>query len=168
MPTRSWTPERFAKLKELWTLGKTASQCCDELNANGFAALAPVTRSATIAKARRGKLESRRQAPSLARARRKYREAHGYSLRQSQGQLRAIKAARKATEATEMSKTAEELRPAKLTRLADLESNMCRFPYEWKADDPNNDGLSVGYCGRMVAHEGVSYCGYHLWLCTSP
>ena len=56
------------------------------------------------------------------------------------------------------------LRPRKLTSLADLESDMCRFPYEWTAADPSPDSLKYGYCGARIAYDGCSWCARHLRL----
>src|ERR1700680_651071 len=138
----AWTPERVEKLSELWAREFSCSRIAGELNGNGFALLAPLSRNGVIGKLHRMGLalpveEVRRRqgwkhlpAEDLAVKRDRVRRIHpARTLRKERpNQLQS----NAPIEPTTMPCAAvAALRPRKLTSLADLDSDMCRFPYEW-------------------------------------
>ena len=171
----AWTPERVEKLSELWAREFSCSRIAGELNGNGFALLAPLSRNGVIGKLHRMGLalpveEVRRRqgwkhlpAEDLAVKRDRVRRIHpARTLRKERpNQLQS----NAPIEPTTMPCAAvAALRPRKLTSLADLDSDMCRFPYEWTAADPSPDSLKYGYCGARIAYDGCSWCARHLRL----
>jgi hypothetical protein len=164
----AWTPQRIEKLTELWAREWSCSRIVGELNADSFALLPPLSRNGVIGKLHRLGLvlpaeEVRRRKgwkhlppDDLAAKREKIRRIHQDRAERRNQLQSSMTLGRPATRSM--------LRPVKLVSLVDLEGHMCRFPYEWTAEDPSPDGLTYGYCGARVPYEGCSWCARHLRL----
>src|SRR6266498_1542337 len=173
--TSPWTPERVEKLSELWVREWSCSRIVGELNANAFAPLPPLSRNGVI-----GKLHRMGLALPVEEVRRRQGWKHlpVEDLTEKRDRVRGMHQARtlRRERPTKLRSSAPidprlkppeaiaALRPRKLRSLADLESDMCRFPYEWTTEDPSPDSLHYGYCGARVAYDGCSWCTRHLRL----
>ena len=140
----SWTPQREAKLKELWKKGHTASQIASLLG--------ETTRNAVIGKAHRLKLEARavskRSSPSAS-------QKNDDNVERPKTQKLGRKARFKALL---LDKDFEQENPKKLEELTDL---TCRWPighpYEKK----------FYFCGRKPL-EKFPYCKLHVLYAFQP
>ena len=139
----SWTPEREAKLKELWKKGHTASQIARMLG--------DTTRNAVIGKANRLNLQSRSSSkkPSVKID----------SENNNTQEIKTQKLGRKAKfKALLLDKNFEQENPKKLEELTDL---TCRWPighpYEKK----------FYFCGRKPL-EKFPYCKLHVLYAFQP
>ncbi len=171
----AWTPKRIERLTELWAREFSCSRIAGELNANGFAPLPPLSRNGVIGKLHRMGLalavdEVRRRkgwkhlpAEGLAAKRDRVRRIHQARMPRAE-RPNPLRSNASIEPAAMHCAAVAALRPRKLTSLADLESHMCRFPYEWTAADPSPDSLKYGYCGVWVAYDGCPWCARHLRL----
>ena len=138
----SWTEEKVAKLKELWSKGHTASQIAE--------ALGDTTRNAVIGKAHRLDLEAR--APS---------KQSGQSSNSNNKPIRRGSAptSRKAKfQSILLDKNFEPENPTKLENLTD---DLCKWPLGEKMQPANF------FCGRKVM-EKFSYCKLHIIYAFQP
>ena len=138
----SWTEEKVAKLKELWSKGHTASQIAEELG--------DTTRNAVIGKAHRLNLEAR--APSK---------------QSSQSSSSVIKSTRKGT--TPISRKAKfqsilldkNFEPENPKSLEELTDQTCK----WPIGHPNEEKFY--FCGRKPEGE-FPYCKLHVLYAFQP
>jgi hypothetical protein len=164
--SRAWTPERVEKLSALWALEWSCSRIAGELNANGFASLRPLSRNGVIGKLYRMGLTL---PVEEVRRRQGWKHLPPDELAAKRDKVRRMRQARtlrlkRPEPASTRCAAGCALRPRKLTPLAELEKDSCRFPYEWNAQDPAADELTYGYCGVKVAYDGCSWCARHLRL----
>ena len=140
----SWTPEREAKLKELWTKGYSGSQISKMLS--------NVTRNAVIGKAHRLKLEAR--SVSTKKATNKIN-----SDKESTNEIKGSKLSRKAKfRALLLDKNFEPENP---TKIEDLTNDHCRWPLGEKME------AASFFCGRKSI-EKFPYCKLHLLYAFQP
>jgi len=139
----SWTEEKIAKLKELWTKGHTASQISEMLG--------ETTRNAVIGKAHRLNLEAR--APSK---------------HQSNSSKQETKSIKKTTQNTMSRKSKfqsilldKNFEPEKPTSLENLTEKTCKWPIG------HPDEESFYFCGRSPEGE-FPYCKLHVLYAFQP
>ena len=138
----SWTEEKVAKLKELWSKGHTASQIAE--------ALGDTTRNAVIGKAHRLNLEAR--APSK-------QSSTPRSKDNRQVKRVATPTSRKAKfQSILLDKNFEPENPK---QLEELDENSCK----WPIGHPNEK--SFYFCGRSSLKD-FSYCKLHLLYAYQP
>ena len=138
----SWTEEKVAKLKELWSKGHTASQIAE--------ALGDTTRNAVIGKAHRLNLEAR--APS--------KQSNSPRTNDNK-QIRRGPAptSRKAKfQSILLDKNFEPENPKSLEELTD---ETCKYM------EGHPDEKSSSFCGRKTI-EKFSYCPLHLMMVFQP
>ena len=137
----SWTDNKVAKLKELWTKGHTASQIAN--------ALGDTTRNAVIGKAHRLDLEAR--APS--------KQSGLSTSRENKAIRRPAPTSRKAKfQSILLDKNFE---PEKPKSLEDLTDSTCK----WPVGHPNEE--SFYFCGRKPEGE-FPYCKLHVLYAFQP
>lgn len=134
----SWTEDRVAILKKLWSEGKTAAEIAKELGG--------VTRNAVIGKAHRLKLSNR--ASPIQQNNTKPDAVPAETNVTTEKKPEA--AIRKKEKPVPVSSTA----PKGGVLLADLKEKMCR----WPDGDPQEEGFS--FCGG-VSVPGLPYCEDH-------
>ncbi len=139
----SWTPQREAKLKELWKKGHTASQIASLLG--------ETTRNAVIGKAHRLNLEAR--AISKRSATKTSTENNSLS------EVKQQKLSRKARfKALLLDKNFEQENPKKLEELTD---ETCRWPIGHPYEE------KFYFCGRKPM-EKFPYCKLHVLYAFQP
>ena len=137
----SWTDNKVAKLKELWTKSHTASQIAN--------ALGDTTRNAVIGKAHRLDLEAR--APS--------KQSGLSSSRENKAVRRPVPTSRKAKfQSILLDKNFEPENPKSLE---DLTDSTCK----WPVGHPNEE--SFYFCGRKPEGE-FPYCKLHVLYAFQP
>lgn len=133
----SWTDDRVALLRKLWSEGRSAAEIAKELGG--------ITRNAVIGKAHRLKLSNR------------------VSPIQQNNKKPAVKPAERRPEKTVLDlpppvKVVEAKQPERdagsLLSLLDLKPRMCR----WPVGDPHDE--QFGFCGEEVIM-GLPYCCDH-------
>lgn len=134
----SWTDDRVALLKKLWTEGRSAAEIAKELGG--------ITRNAVIGKAHRLKLSNRvspiqqnNKKPAAAKPVEKRIEKSVADLPLSKAVVKAKQPDREA---------------GSLLSLLDLKPRMCR----WPVGDPHDE--TFGFCGEDVIM-GLPYCCEH-------
>lgn len=162
----SWTEERVALLKKLWTEGYTASQIAGQFG--------DVTRNAVIGKVHRlglsGRATTSRFRGPRVKVRPKSKSActdHAHYPTDGNLALKAMPA----TEERPMAKVEQrpvpkplkivETAPGERVDLLSLKENMCR----WPIGDPGSEGF--GFCGCKTA-EGSPYCEHHARIAYQP
>ena len=139
----SWTPEKEAKLKELWKKGHTASQIAELLGGT--------TRNAVIGKAHRLNLQAR---ATSKRTKQKI-VAQGNDVPEVKQQKLGRKARFKALL---LDKNFEQENPKKLEELAD---DTCRWPIGHPYEE------KFYFCGRKPM-EKFPYCKLHVLYAFQP
>ena len=139
----SWTEEKVAKLKELWSKGHTASQIAE--------ALGDTTRNAVIGKAHRLNLEAR--APSKQSSLPKSRENRQIIKRSPAPMSRKAK-----FQSILLDKNFEPENPKSLEELTD---QTCK----WPIGHPNEEKFY--FCGRKPEGE-FPYCKLHVLYAFQP
>jgi len=139
----SWTQEREAKLKELWSKGHTASQIAEMLG--------NTTRNAVIGKAHRLNLQSRTTSKKVSEK----TNTENTSTKES----KSPKLGRKAKfKALLLDKNFEQENPKKLEELTD---ETCRWPFGHPYDK------DFYFCGRKPL-EKFPYCKLHVLYAFQP
>jgi len=139
----SWTPEKEAKLKELWKKGHTASQIASMLG--------DTTRNAVIGKAHRLNLQ--------ARAFSKRTPPKSDIKNNNQPEIKQQKLSRKARfKALLLDKNFEQENPKKLEELTD---ENCRWPIGHPYEE------KFYFCGRKPM-EKFPYCKLHVLYAFQP
>ena len=139
----SWTPEKEAKLKDLWKKGHTASQIANMLG--------DTTRNAVIGKAHRLNLEGR---VASKKVRSETTKKHNIT-----SENKATKLSRKARfKALLLDKNFEQENPKKLEELTDT---TCRWPIGHPYEK------NFYFCGRQ-SMEKFPYCKLHVLYAFQP
>jgi GcrA cell cycle regulator len=139
----SWTPEREAKLKELWKKGYSGSEIAKMIG--------DVTRNAIIGKAHRLKLEARSVSTKTT--------TKVNTEKESSNEIKSSKLSRKAKfKALLLDKNFEAENP---TKIEDLTNDHCRWPLGEKMEPAKL------FCGRKSI-EKFPYCKLHLLYAFQP
>ena len=139
----SWTPEREAKLKELWKKGYSGSEIAKMIG--------DATRNAIIGKAHRLKLEARSVSTKTT--------TKVSSEKDNPNEIKVTKFSRKAKfKALLLDKNFEAENP---TAIEDLNNDQCRWPLGEKMEPANL------FCGRKSI-EKFPYCKLHLLYAFQP
>ena len=141
----SWTEEKVAKLKELWSKGHTASQIAE--------ALGDTTRNAVIGKAHRLNLEAR--APS------KSSNTSGTSSGQNKIQRRPSQQPLTRKQKFQSILLDKNFEPENPKSLEELSEDTCK----WPIGHPNEE--SFYFCGRKP-EEDFPYCKLHVLYAFQP
>jgi GcrA cell cycle regulator len=163
----TWNKERVEILEKLWAEGLSASQIAGRLGRD-------LSRNAVIGKVHRLGLSARANARHSMYSRRvgKVSAAKQHSKLATESKRRALIRRGKYDEAraacvviapnfNALPLPPEPPRPAKLISFAELEPDMCKFPY----GDPRT--TDHGFCG-CEAVEGLPYCAGHAGVCYQP
>ena len=138
----SWTEEKVAKLKELWSKGHTASQIAE--------ALGDTTRNAVIGKAHRLNLSAKIKTRSSILQNKDHFKTNNQE---------SIKKVRKSKFRSLILN--KDFEPAKNLQLEELTENTCKY----MEGHPDEKGSS--FCGRKNV-EKFSYCPLHLMIVFQP
>ena len=139
----SWTDEKVAKLKELWSKGHTASQIAE--------ALGDTTRNAVIGKAHRLKLAAR----AASKGTKIIKKQASVSGEVKNEKFISRKAKFKSLLLD------KDFEPEKPKTLEQLEDKNCRWPIG------HPDEKDFYFCGRTPV-EGFSYCKLHVLYAFQP
>ena len=139
----SWTEEKVAKLKELWSKGHTASQIAE--------ALGDTTRNAVIGKAHRLNLSAKiktRTATSNKNFENSLEEKNTKNKRLRKSKFKSLI-------------IEKDFEPENPKQLEELDENSCK----WPIGHPNEK--SFYFCGRSSLKD-FSYCKLHLLYAYQP
>jgi len=140
----SWTPEREAKLKELWKKGHSASQIASMIG--------DTTRNAVIGKAHRLNLEARSTSKKTS-------PRINVENNNNKGEVKTQRLGRKARfKALLLDKNFEQENPKKLEELSD---ETCRWPIGHPYEE------KFYFCGRKPM-EKFPYCQLHVLYAFQP
>ena len=140
----SWTPEREAKLKELWKKGHSASQIASMIG--------DTTRNAVIGKAHRLNLEARSTSKKTS-------PRINVENNNNKGDVKTQRLGRKARfKALLLDKNFEQENPKKLEELSD---ETCRWPIGHPYEE------KFYFCGRKPM-EKFPYCQLHVLYAFQP
>ena len=137
----SWTPEKVAKLKELWGKGSTASQIAEILGG--------VSRNAVIGKAHRLNLSGK----IMAKKGSSYSKVNSSKLISNNRKLKKGKFKSLVIE--------KDFEPENPKQLEELDENVCKWPIG------HPDQKDFYFCGRKSLKD-FSYCKLHLLYAFQP